>query len=55
MRNVVSNVGCGKKNSADILYRKVLQYSLLNKIIVLQVSKNDVKYLYFKSNILKTV
>ena len=49
--------GCGKENSADILYQKVLQYSLLhhNEVIALEVSQNDVKYLYFKRNILKIV
>ena len=43
MRNVV--FGCGKENSADILYRKVLQYSLLqhNKVITLELLQNDVK------------
>ena len=41
MRNVA--FGCGKENSADILYQKVLRYSLLfrhNKIIVLEVLQN---------------
>ena len=39
-------------------YIEVLQYSLLlrdNKVIVLDVLQNDVKYPYFKRNIFKNV
>ena len=61
MKNVVLGVGrkilCGKENSADILYRKVLQYSLLlrhNKVII-SVRKIYKIPLYFKRNIFKKV
>ena len=47
--------GCVKENSADILYRKVLPaYFNITKLLqASEVLENDVKYLYFKRNILK--
>ena len=50
--------GCGKENSTDIIeksYSTAYYFEITKLYIVLEVLQTDVKYLYFKRNILKNV